>query len=134
MFASRLFSYLIYTDNQRKMREKQQFLSEKLFLFIFLLLYLSQNFVCKTEAKLIDGENVCFYQARTLYWIKFVFKLFFSFDILLFFIGICLRTTQNIMFSALKPKSTCQATFKFSIAVSLAMFLLLQFFHFSSFN
>ena len=68
------------------------------------------NFLHETRPKLVDEENgfkkvlifYSFYKANTLYWIEFVL---FLFDILLFFSGICLHTTQNIMFSALKPKS-----------------------------
>ena len=48
---------------------------------------------------------VCFYKVDTVYWIIFAFFIFFFFDILLFFTGICFPITQNIMFSALKPKS-----------------------------
>ena len=64
-----------------------------------------KNFLRKTRPKLVDKENgfkkvfISFYIADALYWIKFFF-----YNILLFFIGIYICTTHNIMFSGLKPK------------------------------
>ena len=73
------------------------------FLYIFF-----RNFDHKTKAKLVD-EKICCKKCYVLFpFIKQVLlirsNLFFSFDIFLLFIGISFRTTQNIMFRALKVK------------------------------
>ena len=47
---------------------------------------------------------ISFYKTYTFYWIEFDFLSFFFLWYIFGLIGICLRTTQNIMFSALKPK------------------------------
>ena len=74
---------------------------------------------------------ISFYKVDNLYQIDLVFYCFIFFGILLFFTWICLGTTQNIMFRALKPERTCKATFKFSLAISLSLLFLLPFFSFS---
>lgn len=76
----------------------------KIFFFYLFL----KNFDHKTRTKLADEENasksfdlICFYKADALSWIEFFY--FFP-DIFLPFIGLSLRTIQNIILSVLKPK------------------------------